>query len=140
MIHAKPSWKWIPGLMKSMRANRNGREFKTHNPKGTTEMENGKPERRVAMESVKHWKEWKIRKRALVTERVRKKWWKQLMHSEKTFLVGLQKDKYHNKKWFHWLRSEQSSKWCRCEMNNKQRLWTKRSNHIGIVRALFVSW
>ena len=44
-------------LNKSLRANRNRREFKTHNPKGTTEMENGKLERRVAMESVKHRKE-----------------------------------------------------------------------------------
>ena len=47
---------------KAWRANWNGREFKTHNPKGTMEMENGKLERRVAMESVKHWKAWKIRK------------------------------------------------------------------------------
>jgi len=44
-------------LNKSMRANQNGREFITHNPKGTTEMENGKLERRVAMENVKHRKE-----------------------------------------------------------------------------------
>jgi len=44
-------------LNKNVRANRNGREFKTHNPKDTTEMENGKLERRAAMESVKHQKE-----------------------------------------------------------------------------------